>query len=127
MLSCKQLSDPWQRAQMEETMRNLVPLAAAAALFVSVAPLTARAEQFNIDCPGGQNLEVTYDIARGSNNKPLLNLEPRIVGVHCTTGPARFRLTGLPAEFISMVDLKAGIKFFADMIEKSAAVTSPPR
>jgi len=58
------------------------------------------APAFALECDSGQGKAVELDFS-GTANKPLLNIELRVVGERCVDGPSVYQLKGMVGSFLS--------------------------
>lgn len=97
------------------TPMNLKLLAAVLVAGTALAtPAMADPGRFEVSCPN-LNATLEYDFQRGIQNKPLVNLNPRLVGASCTdSGGIVYKMRGFDAVVFKSED---AIKKFASQVK----------
>jgi hypothetical protein len=100
-------------------------------LFATVATMSfavsAEAADVTVRCPVNEHMTIIYDFARGTGHKPLLSLDPVVVGAFCTAGQEAYQLSGFPGYFKSPEDVKAAIAFMDVFVANPIPSTDSPK
>ena len=75
-------------------LTKLTLTAVALAAFAFAAPAA-----FAVECNTNQGTNIELDFQRGLNNRPMLNLELRVIGERCVDGPTVYHLKGMVGNF----------------------------